>query len=406
VITSHTLMAADRQLCLLRDHNGRSAMRRSEDRILTTHVGSLPRSAQLLNLLLREDRGEPLDGETSDQLIADAVADVVARQLQAGVDIPSDGEQSKIGYATYTRHRLTGFEGAGVDPRLPPADISAVPDFHRQLTESGWAPRYFRPACRGPVAVKDDTRVRADISRLSAALGRSGAEAFLNAASPGTIASFQPNEYYPTEQDYLEALSEAMSAEYEAIAGAGLLLQVDCPDFAMERHITFREQSDEEFVKGVEGRVEVLNHALANVPAESTRMHVCWGNYQGPHLFDIPLTKIIRAVLRAKPTALLIEAANPRHEHEWAVWAEVPFPDEKILVPGVIDTTTNFVEHPELVAERLCRFGRIIGRERLIAGTDCGFGTIADLTMVHPSVCWLKLKALADGAQIATERLW
>jgi 5-methyltetrahydropteroyltriglutamate--homocysteine methyltransferase len=228
----------------------------------------------------------------------------------------------------------------------------------------------------------------------------------MNAASPGVIAVFQPNEYYSRRELYVEALAEAMKNEYETITQAGLVLQIDCPDLAMERHITFRDESDGQFVKRIEEQVEVLNYALSDVPAGDARMHICWGNYEGPHVFDIPLAKIVRSILKAKPAGLLFEAANPRHAHEWLVWHDIDLPDDKVLMPGVIDTTTNFVEHPDLVAERICRFAEIVGRERIIASTDCGFGTIADLGSVHPSICWLKLRALVDGARVATDRLW
>ena len=334
-----------------------------------------------------------------------AVSDIVARQLDAGVDIPSDGEMSKVGYATYTRHRLSGFEGAGAPPRAVPADLDAFPDYREHVTRSGWAP-YFRPVCRGPVEMHDRRPLSKDIAHLRSALSNWHGEAFLNAASPGVIAAFQPNEYYPTRQAYLTALSEAMKQEYEEITNAGFLLQVDCPDLAMERHITFRDETDAQFVRHVDEQVDALNHALSGVPAERTRMHICWGNYEGPHTRDVPLATILRAVLKAKPSVLLFEAANPRHAHEWIDWQGVAIPEDKVLVPGVIDTTTNFVEHPQLVAERLCRFAGMVGRERVMAGTDCGFGTIADRGAVHPSVCWAKLRALAEGARIATDKLW
>jgi 5-methyltetrahydropteroyltriglutamate--homocysteine methyltransferase len=259
--------------------------------------------------------------------------------------------------------------------------------------------------CRGPVAQSTSAPLAQDIENLRAAVSQTGGEAFMNAASPGVVAAFQPNEYYATEDDYLEAISEAMKVEYEAIVDAGFLLQVDCPDLAMERHITFRNDSDEEFVARVEQHVAVLNNALRDVPAERVRMHVCWGNYEGPHVLDIPIAKILPAVLKAKPAGLLIEAANPRHAHEWTVWSEIALPDDKYLVPGVVDTTTNFVEHPELVAERIVRFAELVGSDRVVAGTDCGFGTLAGSGAVHPSICWPKLRALAEGARLATERL-
>ena len=374
-------------------------------RILTTHVGSMPRPQEVVDLLFAQDRGAPFDRAAFDETMRAAVADVVAKQLEAGIDVPSDGEMSKIGYGTYVRHRLSGFEGPGAAPRDAPADLELYPQFKDHLASRGFGPTYFRPVCRGPVAPATTAPLERDIENFRAALPRADGDAFMNAASPGVVAAFQPNEYYATEEAYLEAIAEAMKVEYDAIVDAGFLLHVDCPDLAMERHITFRNSSDEEFVARVEQHVDVLNSALRDVPAERARMHVCWGNYEGPHVLDIPLAKIVRAVLKAKPAGLLFEAANPRHAHEWVVWKEIPLPDDKYLVPGVIDTTTNFVEHPEVVCDRIVRFAEIVGRERVMAGTDCGFGTIAGSGAVHPSICWPKLHALADGARLATERL-
>jgi 5-methyltetrahydropteroyltriglutamate--homocysteine methyltransferase len=365
----------------------------------------MPRPQNVVDMLFAQDRGEPVDRAAFDETMRAAVADVVARQLEAGVDIPSDGEMSKMGYGTYVRHRLAGFEGAGAAPRDAPADLELFPEFKGHLAQRGFGPTYFRPVCRGPVAQSTSAPLAQDIENLRAAVSQTGGEAFMNAASPGVVAAFQPNEYYATEDDYLEAISEAMKVEYEAIVDAGFLLQVDCPDLAMERHITFRNDSDEEFVARVEQHVAVLNNALRDVPAERVRMHVCWGNYEGPHVLDIPIAKILPAVLKAKPAGLLIEAANPRHAHEWTVWSEIALPDDKYLVPGVVDTTTNFVEHPELVAERIVRFAELVGSDRVVAGTDCGFGTLAGSGAVHPSICWPKLRALAEGARLATERL-
>jgi 5-methyltetrahydropteroyltriglutamate--homocysteine methyltransferase len=374
-------------------------------RILTTHVGSMPRPQEVVDLLVAQDRGEPFDQAAFDETMRAAVATVVGRQLESGIDIPSDGEMSKIGYGTYIRHRLSGFEGSGAAPRDAPGDLELFPEFKDYLATRGFGPTYFRPVCRGPVVPTTRLPLERDIENLRAALPRRDGEAFMNSASPGVVAAFQPNEYYATEDDYLESIAEAMKAEYDAIVDAGFLLQVDCPDLAMERHITFRSDSDDEFVARVEQHVEVLNSALRDVPAERVRMHVCWGNYEGPHVLDIPLAKIIRAVLKAKPAGLLFEGANPRHAHEWTIWAGIDLPDDKYLVPGVIDTTTNFVEHPELVAQRIVRFAELVGRERVVAGTDCGFGTLAGSGAVHSTVCWPKLSALAEGARLATERL-
>jgi 5-methyltetrahydropteroyltriglutamate--homocysteine methyltransferase len=364
----------------------------------------MPRPREVVELLLAEDRGEPFDPAAFEETMRAAVADVVAKQLEAGIDIPSDGETSKIGYATYTRHRLTGYDGPGAAARDAPADLALFPDYQRRFVERGLGPSYVRPVCRGPVAPGDPKPLERDLENLRSALPP-GREAFMNAASPGVIAAFQPNEHYDTEDDYLEAVAAAMKTEYDAIVAAGFLLQVDCPDLAMERHITFRDDTDDAFAVRIERHVELLNHALRDVPADRLRMHVCWGNYEGPHVLDVPLARIVRAALKAKPAGLLIEAANPRHAHEWRVWTDVELPEDKYLVPGVIDTTTNFVEHPELVADRVVRYAEIVGGDRVIAGTDCGFGTLAASGAVDPSICWPKLRALAEGARLASERL-
>jgi 5-methyltetrahydropteroyltriglutamate--homocysteine methyltransferase len=381
-------------------------MRRSTERILTTHVGSVPRPQEVVDRLLAQDRDESHDPRAFDATMRVAVADVVKKQVAAGVDVVSDGEMSKISYATYIRHRLTGFE-IGAAPRAVPSDIDDFPGFRSRLAKIGDTPRYQRPVCRGPIAVKDLAPLRNDIERLKAAMSAAGAtEGFLNAASPGVIALFQPNEHYPTQDAYLGALAEAMRAEYEAIVAAGLVLQIDAPDLAMGRHIAFRDASEAEFLRSAHLQVEALNHALADVPPDRVRMHLCWGNYEGPHHHDIPLERVIDLVLAVKAQAYLFEGANPRHAHEWTVWKAARVPDDKLLVPGVIDSVSNFIEHPELVAERVCRYAGIVGRERVIAGTDCGFGTFAGAGAVHPPIAYAKLAALAEGAAIATRRLW
>lgn len=381
-------------------------MRNSTERILTTHVGSLPRPQDVVDMLFAQDSGAEYDMAAFEATMQRAVADVVAKQVAAGVDVVSDGEMSKISYATYIRHRLNGFE-IGEMPRATPRDLDDFPSFKDRLSRLGATPTYHRPICRGPISVKDLSSLHTDIANLKAAVAAHGAqEAFMNAASPGVIAVFQPNDYYPTHEAYLLALAEAMQQEYEAIVEAGLLLQIDSPDLAMGRHIKFRDLDDDGFLKNAELQVAALNHALRNVPADRVRMHVCWGNYEGPHTYDIPLAKIAQIVLQAKPSALLIEGANPRHAHEWAVWREVRLPDDKILVPGVIDSVSNFVEHPDLVAERLHRYAELVGRERVIAGTDCGFGTFAGFGAVHPEIAYAKLASLAEGARVATQQLW
>jgi 5-methyltetrahydropteroyltriglutamate--homocysteine methyltransferase len=381
-------------------------MRGSTDRILTTHVGSLPRPQEVVDRLLAQDRGDSHDPRAFDATMRAAVADVVRKQVDAGIDVVSDGETSKISYATYIRHRLTGFE-IGAAPRQVPSDIDAFPGFKSRLAKLGDTPKYHRPICRGPIAVKDLAPLRNDIEHLKAAMAAAGAtEGFMNAASPGVIAVFQPNEHYPTQEAYLGALADAMRTEYETIVDAGLLLQIDAPDLAMGRHIAFRDASEAEFLQNARLQVEALNHALANVPVDRVRMHLCWGNYEGPHHHDIPLERVVDLVLAVKAQAYLFEGANPRHAHEWRVWNAARVPDDKILAPGVIDSVSNFIDHPELVAERICRYADIVGRERVIAGTDCGFGTFAGAGAVHPPIAYAKLAALAEGAAIATRRLW
>ncbi|HEU5013506.1 MAG TPA: cobalamin-independent methionine synthase II family protein [Roseiflexaceae bacterium] len=381
-------------------------MKHSTDRILTTHVGSLPRPQAVVDMLFAQDSGKVYDQAAFDETMRRAVDDAVAKQVAAGVDIVSDGEMSKISYATYIRHRLNGFE-IGEMPRATPRDLDDFPSFKDRLSRLGATPTYHRPICRGPISVKDLSSLHTDIANLQAAVAVHGAtEAFMNSASPGVIAVFQPNDYYPSHESYLMALAEAMQQEYEAIVDAGLLLQIDSPDLAMGRHIKFRDVDDATFLQNAGLQVEALNHALRNIPADRVRMHLCWGNYEGPHTHDIPLARIVQTVVRAKPSALLIEGANPRHAHEWAVWRDVQLPDDKVLVPGVIDSVSNFVEHPELIAQRVEQYAAIVGRERVIAGTDCGFGTFAGFGAVHPDIAYAKLASLAEGARIATARLW
>ena len=380
-------------------------MKTSTERILTTHVGSLPRPQEVADLLFAQDRGERYDPAHFDEVMRRGVSEAVRLQQAAGIDIVSDGETSKISYATYIRHRLTGFEGDS--PRPTPQDIDELPDYRDKLVAQGASAKYLRPVCKGPIKVKDREPLGRDIGRLKEALAKANvAEGFMNAVSPGTIAVFQPNEYYSSHAAYIEALADAMREEYETIVQSGLLLQVDCPDLAMGRHSRFRELTDDEFLRAAEVQVDALNHALVNVPADRTRLHICWGNYEGPHTHDIPLLRVLPLLFKAKPMALLIEGANPRHEHEWEIWKTYRLPSEKILVPGVLDSSCNFVEHPELIAQRLIRFAENVGRERVIAGTDCGFGTFAGFGPVHPSVCWLKMRSLAEGAALASKKLW
>jgi 5-methyltetrahydropteroyltriglutamate--homocysteine methyltransferase len=377
---------------------------RTAGRIPTTHVGSLPRPQDVVDVVFAEDRGEAVDPVEYDRVIGAAVRDRVQHQVDAGIDFVSDGEMSKIGYATYIRHRLSGFEVGDV-PRATPADLDAYPRFRDRLAQSGGSARYLRPICRGPITYEHPEPVQRDLERLKAAIeGQPVGGGFMNAPSPGIIALFQPNEYYGTLEEYLEAIGEAMKVEYEAIVAAGIQLQIDAPDLAMGRHIMYRDCSDEEFVASVERHVEAINHALRDVPADRVRMHLCWGNYEGPHHLDIDLAKIVDVILRAKPTTILFEAANPRHAHEWAVWREASIPEDKILAPGVLDSTTNYIEHPELVAQRVLAFTDIVGPDRVVAGTDCGFGTWAGFGAIDPDICWAKLRSLAEGARIAAER--
>ena len=372
-------------------------------RIPTTHVGSLPRPQDVVDLVFAQDRGEAVDPAEFDRVIGGAVSDRVRHQVDAGVDWVSDGEMSKIGYATYIRHRLSGFELGDV-PRATPADLDAYPGFRdRQAREGGY--RYQRPICRGPITYAHDDLVQRDLAHLKEAVeGQPVAGAFMNAPSPGVVALFAPNEHYATLDAYLDAIGEAMKVEYEAIVSAGVMLQIDAPDLAMGRHIMYRDRSDEEFVASVERHVEAINAALADVPADRVRMHLCWGNYEGPHHCDIGVDKILKTVLRAKPATILFEAANPRHEHEHVVWAAAEIPEDTVLVPGVIDSTSNYIEHPELVAQRIERYTAIVGPERVMTGTDCGFGTWSGYGAVDPDICWAKLGAMAEGARIAAER--
>jgi len=375
------------------------------ERILTTHVGSLPRSQAVTDVLFAREREETRDVAGDDTVITDAVAEVVRRQVEVGIDIVSDGEMSKISYATYIARRLAGF--AGDTAREPGQDLVEFPGLLRKLAERGATAKYRRPRCVAAVTVKDTKPLESDIRNLQAAVAAAQPTgAFMNAASPGVIALFQPNDFYRTQDQYLEALAAALQLEYEAIVRAGIVLQIDAPDLAMGRHTMYRDRSLDEFETLAARHIEVLNYALRNVPAERARMHVCWGNYEGPHHHDIPMARLLPIVLKAKPQGLLFEAANPRHAHEWAVFRDARIPEDKILIPGMLTTTTNYIEHPELVAERLERFAHIVGRARIMAGTDCGFGTFAGFGPVEPEIAFLKLKSLVEGARVASRRLW
>ncbi len=375
------------------------------NRILTTHVGSLPRGQAVVDQLLLRERGEPHDAALFDRTMREGVSSIVRQQAATGLDSVSDGETSKISYATYMKDRLSGFDG---DHERPIArDLQPFAEFRTRMAVFAGKQTFKRQACVAPIAVIERDSLRKDLENLRAALdSHRPHEAFMNSASPGVVSAFQPNRYYPTHEAYVEAIGAAMQEEYEAIVSAGFKLQVDCPDLAMARHTGFQDLSEGDFLKRAEHQVEVLNHALRNVPASSLRMHVCWGNYEGPHDHDIPLEKILHIVLKAKPSAILFEASNPRHAHEWTVWRDAKLPEDKVLVPGLLTSTSNYVEHPELVAQRVRQFADIVGRERVMAGTDCGFGTFAGIGKMDAGISWRKLAALVEGARLASDRLW
>ena len=372
-------------------------------KVLTTHTGSLPRTQEVVDFIFARENETPYDRAEFDKTMSAAVAETVTRQKEVGIDIVSDGETSKISYATYVKDRYTGF--AGDSDRNAPADLAMFPSFHKRLADGGGTPTYARPMCVGEVTSKGQGELGKDIANLKSAMVAQGIErGFMNAASPGVISLFLQNGYYPNREAYLAALADAMKQEYETIIAAGLDLQLDCPDLALSRHMLFTDMSDDEFLKVASTHVEALNHALSNVPEDRVRIHICWGNYEGPHICDIPMSKMFDTLMSAKARYVLFETSNPRHGHEWTVFRDrkADIPDTKILVPGVVDTTTNFVEHPELVAQRIERFVDIVGHERVIAGSDCGFGTFAGFGTVDPSIAYAKLSALTEGAALVT----
>ena len=380
-------------------------------RFQTTHVGSLPRSQAVVEQVFALERGEPVDEARFDAVMAAAVDETVRLQVQAGVDLVSDGETSKISYATYIKERFTGFDGDS--PRRTPADLLDFPVFLNKLASGGGTPSYRKPCCVGPIAVKTMEPLRKDIAHLQAAAAKhgvsgSGKGLFMNAASPGVVALFQPNQHYKDDDAYLEALAHALRHEYHAIVDAGITLQLDSPDLGLGRHMMFKDIDEAAYLARIEKHVEALNFALAAIPADKVRMHVCWGNYEGPHHKDVPLATILPVVMKAKPQGLLFETSNPRHQHEWETIQDMraQIPDDKVLIPGVLDSTTNFIEHPRLVAQRIGRFADIVGKERVIAGTDCGFGTFAGFGVVDPDIVFAKLKAMAEGAALASARYW
>jgi 5-methyltetrahydropteroyltriglutamate--homocysteine methyltransferase len=381
-------------------------LERSIDRILTTHTGSLPRPAGLLELLAAKDNSNTIDLAELEKQTADATHDVVRKQLGCGIDVVNDGEMGKVAYSTYVRDRLSGFTGPERESGPPPG-LLEFPEFAKRMRAEAQAWTMKRPTCDGPIAWKDREAVGKDISRLKAALGDRGSphDVFMTAASPGVIALFLKNEYYRSDREYLATLADVMKEEYEAIHRAGYILQLDCPDLAIDPS-RLGLTTGLKLVDLVEQHVAAINQAVANIPADRIRLHLCWGNYEGPHNHDVPLREIIETVFHANVGAISFEGANPRHEHEWAIFKEVKLPPDKIIIPGVIDSTTNFIEHPELVAQRIVRYVVEVGRENVIASTDCGFATFAGRMPVVPSIAWAKLQVLSEGARIASTQLW
>ena len=371
-------------------------------KILTSHVGSLPRSQEVVDFIFAREKGKEFAQAAFDDCMTRSVSETVRRQKEVGVDIVSDGETSKISYATYVKDRYTGFDGDS--PRNAPADLKKFPSFLERLANDGGTPTYARPMCVGEVKSKGQGELEKDIKNLKAAMAQHGVKrGFMNAASPGVISLFLQNDYYKTREQYLEALAYAMKHEYETIVSSGLDLQLDCPDLALSRHMLFNDLSDEEFIKVAGLHIDALNFALSDISADKVRIHICWGNYEGPHVCDIPMSKMFDTLMAAKAGYVLFETSNPRHGHEWTVFRDrkSDIPEDKILVPGVVDTTTNFVEHPELVAQRIRNFINIVGENRVIAGSDCGFGTFAGFGAVDPEIAYAKLDALSQGAKLA-----
>ena len=391
---------------MLRRHGDRrSHIERSVDRILTTHTGSLPRPLDLVQALIEQGSGESVGSATFEELVSGAVADVIAKQIDVGVDVVNDGEQGKSSYLNYLRDRVGGLELMGDTGPFHTLDER---DFPEHAAIRGRVQLWQRPACTGPLVWKDPDAVHRDIANLTAALRSvEPTGVFMTAASPGAASQYIVDRYYGTEEAYVFALADLLKYEYDAIHQAGLVLQLDGPDLAGGRSAKYADQSDGEFIKTAEMHIEALNHAVRDIPADRMRLHVCWGNYEGPHVRDVPLADLIGPLLRARPAGLSVEGANPRHAHEWQVFERVKLPDGKMLIPGVLDSTTNFVEHPELVKQRIVRYAEVVGRENVIAGTDCGFGTAATLNpMVDPRIAWAKLEAMAEGARLASDTLW
>jgi len=374
-------------------------------KIATTHVGSLPRGEELAALLIAKDRGEAYDAERFEIVVQNAIDEAVAKQAECGVSIVSDGELGKVGYSTYIIERLEGF--GGHTDRKPALDLASLPELRKKLAAIMGDQEFTRASCIAPVKLKNMEPCHEDIRRFTKAMASNGqgVRGFMNAASPGLITAFQPNAYYPSHEAYLADLVTAMRPEYQAIIDAGFDLQLDCPDLAMSRHTGYQDVSDAEFVKIAEANVEALNAATEGLPRDRLRMHICWGNYEGPHDCDIDLAKILPTILKARPGIVLFEAANPRHEHEWTIWRDAKLPDDLVLAPGFIDSCSNYVEHPELIAQRVERFANIVGPERVIASTDCGFGTFAGYGKIDPAVTWKKMRVLREGADLAAARM-
>jgi len=390
-------------------------MKIGSDRILTTHVGSLPRPLDLFDMLIAEDQNQPHDAKALNERVADAVKQVVAQQVSCGIDIVSDGDMGKISYTFYVRHRLSNIApgappGADIPEENSNLDIVEHPEFEARIKKQrgGWGLQYGRPWVVGPIEYVNKQPLKRDLVHIQSAQRACNSTAgFMTAASPGVLSKFVPNDYYKDEDTYIAAMADAMKVEYEAIHASGLILQIDCPDLGSARHNQYKHLSDDEFLKIAWRNMEAVNAATANIPPEKMRLHICWGNYEGPHTHDFPLAKIFPVLMAARPAAILFEGANPRHEHEWEDIQDIEIPDHKILIPGVVDSTSNFVEHPKLIAQRLGNWAKVVGRERIIAGSDCGFGTFARLEpQVTADIVWSKFKAMSEGAAIATKRLW
>ena len=380
-------------------------MQRSTERFLTTHTGSLPRPADLVRMMYAREEGVPVDPAALARRIRAAVAETVAKQVAAGIDLVNDGEMSKPSYATYVKDRLAGFGGTG--NTFVYGDLAEFPNLANRVFGDPGRSRRKTPACNAPIGIRDAEAAAVDVDNLQAALASVGAAgAFISAASPGVVSLFFRNEHYPSQEAYLFAIGDAMRHDYETVARAGITLQLDCPDLAMGRHIQYAELGLDEFRKRARLHVEALNHAVANIAPERLRMHLCWGNYEGPHHHDVPLADIIDIVFLARPSTISFEAANPRHAHEWALFERVKLPEGKVLIPGVLESKSNFIEHPELVAQRIGRYANLVGRENVIAGSDCGYGTWVGQAAVDPDVVWAKLAAMAEGARLASREFW